>query len=194
MGPLVVPGMFAVYGLQCGSYLRSATKSKMVFLAPRAVVVFPITVLAWFLWCMSPIEPNFLWFHRRGILSDSQAVEWLIGSGLCLTGLYWTVLGWYGKICSLILNVDRKTYQAFDVNSAILKTHTGSWEDIAGIYVNRASSEGSVIYYVRLKWQGPKKLAGVLGGFSKPEKAQAFAEKISKELGLPLVAAPSSWH
>ena len=192
MGPVVVPGVFAVRGLQRGSYLRSVTKSEMTFLAPRSIVVFPVTVLAWFLWCMSPIEPNFLWFHWRSLSLDTQAVKWLIGSGLFLAGLYWTVLEWYGRICPLVLNFDRKTYRAFDANAAILKAYTGSWEDIAGVSVNRASSKGSVIYYVRLKWQGPKKLAGVLGGFSKPEKAQAFAEQMSKELGLPLVAAPLS--
>lgn len=155
LGPLLITSVSAVYGLQCGSYLRTATKSEMKFLAPRSIVVFPITLFAWiFWWCASPISMHLLLSGWRNVLSDPQATEWLTGSGLFLAMLYWAVLQWYGKICPLVLNVDRKIYRAFDVNSAILKTHTGSWEDIAGVYVNRASSKGSVIYYVRLKWQG----------------------------------------
>ncbi len=195
IGPLVVPSVFAVCGLQGGSYLRSATKSEVIFLAPRSIVVFPITLFAWiFWWCASPISVHLLLSGWRNVLSDPQATEWLTGSGLFLAGLYWAVLRWYGSICPLVLNLDRKTYRAFNANSAILKTHTGSWEDIAGVYVHRASAKGNVTYYVRLKWQGPQKLAGVLGGFSKQDKAEAFAAKMSKELGLPLVPAPSSWR
>lgn len=89
-----------------------------------------------------------------------------------------------------MLDFERRIYRTVDINSIKLQVQTGSWEEIDGIYVNRASAKGNVTYYVRLKWRGAKKLAGAIGGFSKQEKAEAFAEKMSKELGLPLVAAP----
>ena len=191
LGPLLITSICAVHGLQRGSYLRSATKSEMKFLAPRSIVVFPITLFAWiFWWVTSPISLHLLLSGWRNVLLDTQAMEWLTGSGLFLTGLYWAVLQWYGKICPLVLNFDRKIYRAFDANSAILKTHTGSWEDIAGVYVNRASARGNVTYYVRLKWKRTRQLAGVMGGFSKQEKAEAFAQRMAQETGLPLVSAP----
>lgn len=193
LGPLLSTGVCAVYGLQRGSYLRSSTKSEMKFLAPRSIVVFPVTMLAWiFWWCASPISLNLLLSGWRNILSDTQATEWLLGSGLFLGGLYWGVLHWYGKRCPIILNIARRTYRVPDLVGGNFKVQNGSWDEIEGICLKRTHAKGTTIHYVSLKWNKSSSLASRLGGFSKQEKAEAFATELSKELGLPLVVAHAS--
>ena len=189
--PPVVTGFVAVSALQSGSYLRQAAKSEMVFLAPISTVVFVITMLVWIV-CLSIAvnTPHFFLINWRHVLSNPSSITFASALGFVVAGLYWVVIRWYQKHCPLVLDLERRRYRTIDVNSITLKTHTGSWEDVAGIYMNRASARGSVTFYVRLKWKETKRLAAVLGGFSNQEKAEVFAERMAWEIGLPVVASP----
>ncbi len=191
IGPLLFTGFVAVSATQSGSYLKRTTKSELVFLAPVSMIVFVVTFFVWIVCLGIAVNtPHLFSLDWQGILSRPGASDSLGALGLLIAGFYWIIIRWYRRRCPLTLDLERRRYRTIDAYSINLKTHTGYWEDIAGIYMHRASAKGSVTYYVRLKWKGPKKLAGLLGGFSKPEKAQAFAEKMSKELGLPMVVAP----
>ena len=190
LGPPLVTAFVMVNALQSGSYLRRATKSEMVFLAPVSTVVFVVALLILIAWiCVAANVPHFFLIDWQSVLSAPSNIIFVSALCVAVIGLYWTVIRWYRKHCPLVLDLERRRYRTVDVNSIKLQAHIGSWEEIAGISVNRASAKGNVTYYVRLKWKEPTKLAAAMGGFSKQEKAEAFAEQMARETGLPLVAS-----
>ena len=190
LGPPIIPSYVAVSALRSGSYLRRTTKSEMVFLAPISPVVFVVTLCIWIAcMCAATNLPNLFTINWQGVLSTPGDLVLAVALGIVIAGLYWSVIRWYQKRCPLVLDLERRRYRTVDY-SIKLSRQTGSWEDIAGIYVHCTSAKGTDIFYVRLRWKGSKQLPAVMGGFSKQEKAEAFAETLSKELGLPLVAAP----
>jgi len=190
LGPLLLPLLATLYDLRRGSYLRQSTKSKRVFLAPVGLVVAPTTVLVWMFWCMSPINLNYLWLNWRSIPSDPETMRMLIISGFLIAGFYWAVIRWYQKKCPLVLDIERRSYRIPDFSTMSLKVQTGSWEEIKGISVRRTDARGAIIFQVKLEWQRPHQSTSLMGGFSKREKAEAFAERMARETGLPVVASP----
>lgn len=192
--PPIVAGQIAVNGLRSGSYQKVATKSKMIFLRPTSTVAFLITLGVWILLlCGIVVEPDFFLSHDwRNDPPSSAAVLALCVTVLVIVSLCWGVIRWYKKTCPLVLDLDRRTYQRVDASTFVPKARTGSWDEIAGICTRRSSAKGTVSFYVQIKLKQPQKIALSLGGFRKQEKAEAFAEKMSKELGLPLVVAPLS--
>lgn len=190
LGPLLLPLLATLCDLHRGSYLRQSTKSKRVFLASVGLVVAPTTVLVWMFWCMSPINLNYLWLNWRSIPSNPETVQILVVSGFLIAILYWSVIRWYRKKCSLVLDIERRIYCVPDFSTLSLKVQTGSWEEIRGISVRRTDARGATIFQVKLEWQRPHQSTSLMGGFSKQEKAQAFAEQMARETGLPIVAAP----
>ncbi len=190
LGPPIIPSYVAVSALRSGSYLRRTTKSEMVFLAPISPVVFVVTLFVWLVClCIITNPPRFFSLDWQGILSRPSATASVGALGLFIAGLYWVTIRWYQKRCPLVLNLERRRYRTVDY-SIKLSEQTGSWDEIAGIYVDRTSAKGTVIFYVRLRWKGSKKLPAVMGGFSKQEKAEAFAAQMAQEIGLPIVASP----
>jgi hypothetical protein len=190
LAPPLITALVMVNALQSGSYLIRATKFELVFLAPVSTVVFIVALFILIAWmCVAANVPHFFLINWQSIFSNRSNIAFAGALGIAVVGLYWGGIRWYQKRCPLVLDLERRSYRTVDVNSVNLRTHTGSWEDIAGIYVNRASAKGTVTFYVRLKWKGPKKFAAVMGGFSKQKKAEAFAQQMARELGLPLVAS-----
>ena len=190
VGPVLFTGFVAVSATQSGSYLKRTTSSELVFLAPVSMIVFLVTFFIWMVYLGIVVNvPQFFPIDWRGILSRPSTAASVGALASLIAGLYWVIIRWYRKHCSLVLNLERRRYRTVDY-SIKLSEQTGSWDEIAGIYVHRASTKGNVTYYVRLKWKGTNKLAGAMGGFSKQEKAEAFAAQMSKELGLLIVASP----
>lgn len=188
MGPLLLPLMITLHDMRRGSYLRQSTKSEWVFLAPVGIVVAPTTVLVWMCWCMSPIDLNYLWFHWKSVLSDPETVRFLAISGFLIAGLYWAIIRWYQKKCPLVLDTKQRSYRIPDFTSMNTKVRTGSWDEIRGIAVKRTHAKGTTTFIVNLEWQKTRLSASLMGGFSRQEKAQAFAEQMARDTGLPLVA------
>ena len=195
MGPMLVTSLYGVHALQSGSYQRKSTRSEMVFLRPVALVVFGVTMALNLLVMMALIDDKALFneLNWQFVSTHPDAVKIVLAFGAVAFILYWGIIRWYVKACALVLNLDRRTYRTIDMAGVKMKVRTGSWSDIAGVCVQRHSAKGNTIYFVRLKWNTPLKLASILGGFSKSGKAEAFAARMSKELELPVVAPPSSW-
>jgi len=189
LGPLLFPLLATLYDLHRGSYLRQSTKSKRVFLASVGLVVAPLTILVWMFWCMSPVNLNYLWFNWRSIPSNPETIRFLVISVFLVAGLYWAVIRWYLKKCPLVLDIERQSYCVPDFSTVSLKVRTGSWDEIRGIAVRRTYTRATTIFQVKLDWQRPHQSVSLMGGFSKQEKAQAFAEQMARETGLPLVAS-----
>ncbi len=193
--PPIVAGQIAVNGLRSGSYQKVAKKSRKVFLRPTSMVVLPITLILWIvLLCGLLANPKFILSHDwKADLARPEVVADLFTVAVAMSGLCLGIIRWYKKTYALVLDLDQGTYQAVNASSFVPKPRTGSWDEIAGIYTRRSSAKGTVSFYVQIKLKQPQKLALSLGGFRKQEKAEAFAQKMSEELGLPLVAAPMSW-
>ncbi len=189
LGPLLLPLLATLYDLQRGSYLSQSTDFKRVFVPSVGLVVAPITVIVWMFWCMSPINLNYLWFNWRSIPSDYETMQFLVISGLLIAGLYWTAIRWYKHKCPLVLDIKQRSYRIPDFSTIGLKVQTGSWDEIRGIAVRRTHAKGTTIFQVKLDWGCMPAPASLMGGFSKQEAAEAFAEQMARETGLPLVAS-----
>ena len=190
MGSLLLPFLFTMYDMRRGSYLRQSTTYKRVFLAPVGFVVAPITVVVWMFWCMSPINLNYLWFHWRSIPSDPEVVRSLVVSVFLIGSIYWASIRWYQKKCPLVLDTEQRSYRVPDFTSMSTRVRTGSWDEIKGIAVRRTHAKGTTTFIVNLEWQRTCQSAPLMGGFSKQEKAEAFAAQMAREIGLPVVASP----
>ncbi len=189
-GPALVTGFFSTNALGAGSYQRKATRSEVVFLRPVALVIFGVTLALNLLeLCVLVDDPAlFNLLNWSYFSTHPNAAEIVLAFGAAAFVLYWGVICWYIKTCALVLNLDRRTYRTIDTAGIVLKEKTGPWSDIAGISVRRTSNKGGTFFYVHLKWHGETKLASSLGGFSKLDRAGAFAAQMARELDLPLVA------
>lgn len=194
-GPMVVTSQFAMRALCSGSYRRQTPRDVMVFLKPISLVVFVVTLALNMLVLCALIDDKTL-FHAFNsplpALADPAVVKGVLVFGVISALIYHWSIKWYVKTCPLVLNLERRTYRTLDMAGVKLRARSGPWDDIAGICVKCASAKGTATYYVQLRWKGQATLASSLGGFSNQETAQAFAAKMSNELGLPLVAAPRS--
>lgn len=190
--PPVVAGQIAVNGLRSGSYQKVAARSRKVFLRPKSMVAVPITLIMWVIFlCWLLADPSFIFSHDwKADLVRPEVIAALVVVAVAISGLFLSIVRWYERTYALVLDLDRQTYRTVDAANFIPRPRTGSWDEIAGICMRRSSAKGTVSFYVQIKLKQPQKLALSLGGFRKQEEAQAFAEKMSKELGLPLVAAP----
>ena len=178
--------------ITCGSYRRRASRSEMVFLQPTALVVGLVTIVLYIVGLVAcsifpglfdvVIDPV-----RAKIWTHPEMLRDLLLFALLASAFYAGAIKWYRKTFPLVLNFDQRTYRTMDMIRGNLRPKTGPWEDIVGICVKRASAKGSIYYFVQLKWREQAKLAGNLGGFSKPDQAEAFAAQMGRELGLPLV-------
>ncbi len=189
-GPMLVTSLYGVHTLQSGSYQQKSTRSEMVFLRPVALVVFGVTIALNLLVMMALIDDKALFneLNWQYVSTHPDAAKIVLAFGAVAFILYWSIIRWYVKTCALVLNLDRRTYRTIDFAHVPLKERTGSWDDIEGISIRCASAKGNVIFYVHLKWRGASKLASSLGGFSKRDRAEAFAAQTARELGLPFVA------
>jgi hypothetical protein len=194
--PPIVAGQIAVNGLRSGSYQKTDTKSRMTFLRPTSAVAFPFTLAVWILLlCNIVIDPQFFFSQDwKANLLRPEVLAGLFAVAAALSGLCVCVIHWYKKIYVLVLDFDRRTYQTVDASGFIPRPRTGSWDEIAGVCIRYSFAKGTVSYYVQLKLKQPQKFALSLGGFRQEERAEAFAAKMSKELGLPLVTAPPSYR
>ncbi|MGI4790449.1 MAG: hypothetical protein ACRYFS_16550 [Janthinobacterium lividum] len=192
--PPVIAGQLAIKGLRSGSYEKVAAKPKKIFLRPVSVIAFPFTLFVWIiLLCTLIADPVFFFSQNwKETLLRSGTMASLFAFILLIMSAYWGVIRWYKRTYPLVLDLERRTYQTVDASSFIPKARIGSLDDIVGITMRHSYAKGTTSYYVQLKLKHPGKLALSLGGFSKPDKAEAFAAKMSRELGLPLVAPPMS--
>ncbi len=128
---------------------------------------------------INPVQAK-IWTHP-------EMLEDLLLFALLSAAVYAGAIKWYRKTFLLVLNLEQRTYRTMDVVGGNLRPKTGTWDDIAGICVRRASARGSIYYLVQLKWREQAKLAGNLGGFSKPDRAESFAAQMARELSLPVM-------
>ena len=189
-----ITSIVSINALASGSYRRRASPSEMMFLKPTAQVVFVVTLALYVAeLCAVVASPKLLdtvialvrgslWTHPEVV---KDALLWALPIAAVYAGAIW----WYRKTFALVLNLDRRTYRTMDFTGGNLCPKTGTWEDIAGICIKQSSTKGGRFYFVQLKWCGQAKLAASLGGFSKLDRAEAFAAQIGRELGLPVVGS-----
>ena len=197
-GPALITSIVFVNSLQSGSYQKRTAGSNLLFQGPVAGVVFLVTLIFnLMVLCIlindKPLFDTLINIYLRRIPAQLDIVKPLLDFASLAAVLYWLIIYWYKKTCYLMLDKDKRTYRTIDMAGMKLKVRTGSWDELSGICVKRTSAKGTVIFYVRLSWNKPAGLASTLGGFSKQDKAEAFAAKMSKELGLPLVAASAPY-
>jgi len=180
-GPGLVTGLVSASALSSGSYQRRATQSEIVFLTPTACVVFGVT-LALNLVAIAVLSssPAMLTLNWRHVMMRPDVTGGILCSSLLIAALYWSIIRWYQKTCSLVLDLEQHTYR--------IKDKTSSWDDIEGLGVKHTSAKGSALFFVRLKRRGQATAALNLGGFSKLDRAEAFAAQMARELRLPLMA------
>jgi len=194
LGALITAGTIFLNAITCGSYRQQVTRSEMVFLMPTALVVGPVTIVLYIVGlCVCAIFPSLFGIvinpTRAKIWTHSEMLEELLLFVLLSAAVYAGAIWWYRKTFPLVLDLEQRTYHRMDFVGGNLRPKAGTWDDIAGVCVRRASAKGSTYYFVDLQWREQAKLAGGLGGFSKLDRAEAFAAQMADELGLPLVGS-----
>lgn len=195
--PLIAFALLARFAARSGSYLRWDGPTRKTFSLPPAFAAGWATLVLYIIVLMASLP-------GKGSLSELLASWWftlarstqifyLLSVGLLIVLLYWGALWWQRRTCTLILNLKEKRYRTFDISSLPMKARTGTWDDIAGIYVRCAASSrprNASTYFVCLKWCGSSNAYSTLGGFGQPEQAKIYAERVAQELRLPIVVGP----
>lgn len=194
LGALITASTLFANAITCGSYRRQVTRSEMVFLMPTALVVGLVTIVLYIVGlCACAVFPGLFGIVinpvRAKIWTHPEMLEDLLLFALLSAAVYAGAIWWYRKTFSLVLNLDQRTYRTVDIIGGNLRLKAGTWDDIAGICVKRASARGSTYYFVQLNWREQAKIAGNLGGFSKSDRAEIFAAQMAGELGLPVVGS-----
>ena len=196
--PITVISMIASASLQSGSYERRTPRREKVFRLPDT---FPIFLVSLFVFIAAMVSA----LLNPEVLRDlPTTVDWpfvkthftgkALAVGIFVVWLYGAALHWSHTTGALVLDVDRRRFRTLDMSVDLFKfrppVRTGSWEEISGIAVRRASAKGTTSYLVVLKWRQASHLYSTLGGYAQPDKAAAYAQRLSNELGLPVVASP----
>jgi hypothetical protein len=190
--PMMALSMFTVSATQSGSFQRRTPSKQWVFSPPDAVPVFLVSLFLLIAAMCTAID-NRTVFQAIPTTFGWQYVKThftvqVMELGLGVAFLYWSVLFWWHKKCVLVLDADTHSYRTLSASTAIPSVRTGTWDDISGIAVKRVSAKGSTSYLVVLKWKQATLLYSTLGGFSQADKAHDYAQRLSNELHLPLVA------
>ena len=191
--PMMALSMFTMSAVQAGSFQRRTSRKQWAFSLPDAVPVFLVSLFVFIAaMCLAIANSNI--FQAIPATLDWQYVRthstWqMMGIGLIIAFLYWSVLSWWHKKYVLVLDLDRRSYRTLDMSKVLPTVRTGAWDEIAGIAIRRASAKGSTTYHVVLKWRKASHFYSTLGRFSQADKAAAYAKKLSDELHLPLVAS-----
>lgn len=195
-GPVVALCFAMLTAARSGSYERRSANSRKVYRPPCAVaygiVAFMLysayTVAIWPHSMLAPIFQRWAAPGHPGLWRDLLLAA-------CAIGLAFGGAVLWLRCYALTLNLQERTYRSVDSGGLSLKPRSGSWQDIAGVHIysnNPRSADSSFVYFVGLKLHDNRKIYSVLGGFRHREQAKAFAAKMARELGLPLIS--DTWH
>ncbi len=166
-------------------FLHSETREEMRFQKPRLLRAGVAALGLWFPCALA------LLFLLQSVPSRPVVTTQNAGN-LFLIGAVFGLLAWLLVSVSgpndLSLDSTRRTYRWRQGVPWRSRLRTGTWEEIAGIYVRRRRT-GREDYIVSLRWKGTWR-SFLLGQFHNRASAERFAEAVTNKLHLPRVEPP----
>ena len=191
-GPVVALCFAMLTAARGGSYERRSTNSRKVYRPPFAVAYSIVGFLLYSAYLVA-IRPDSILapvFQRWAAPGHPRLWRDLLLAVCAIALAFGGAVLWL-RCYALTLNLQERTYRSVDTGGLSLKVRSGSWQDIAGVHVysnNDRTAGASYVYFVGLKLHDNRKIYSVLGGFRHREQAKAFAAKMARELGLPLIS------
>ena len=153
--------------------------NKLVFRRPRGMRLFA-GIMGLFVIVGGPVSFWYRYMDERS--SGSEAVRVSCWAVMALLSIASGVLPTYlSGPEDLYLDMDSHTYRLVSGWPLFPAIRSGSWDDMAGIYV-RSTSKG---VFVRVSWRYNKKHTTPLGRFGSEQSAKQFAQDIASKLDLP---------